>query len=140
MPVSTGRSIRAQILIDPLMRKRNSLRLLQPIGDLLGTPLLSEFAFDQPLITPSPLGRTARLKTALLSLSMSRLSIVTGRTFIPTKLTRNCGGMHPNQIRDGYLTMTRFFQREYFISLRQGQLAISLHVLLLVGLWITKEI
>ena len=27
---------------------------------------------------------------------MSRLSIVTGRTFIPTKLTRNCGGIHPN--------------------------------------------
>ena len=26
----------------------------------------------------------------------SRLSIVTGRIFIPTKLTINCGGIHPN--------------------------------------------
>jgi hypothetical protein len=80
------------------------------------------------------------LKTALLSVSMSSLSIVTGRTFIPTKLTRNCGGMHPNQTGDGDLAMPRFFQREYFISLRHGQLAISLHMLLLVGLWMTKEI
>jgi hypothetical protein len=33
------------------MRKRNTLRLAQPIGDLLGTPLLPQFTFDQPLIT-----------------------------------------------------------------------------------------
>jgi hypothetical protein len=40
MPVSTGQSIRTQILIDPLMRKPNALRLFQPIGDLLGASLL----------------------------------------------------------------------------------------------------
>jgi hypothetical protein len=92
--------------------------------------LLPQFTFDQPLSLSSRLGRTARLKIVLLRLPMRRLSIVTGLTFVPTKLTRNCGGMHSNQIRDGYLTMTRFFQREYFISLSQGPLAISLHMLL----------
>ena len=112
MPVSTGKSIRAQLLIDPLMRKPNTLCPFQPIGDLLGTPLLPQFTFDQLLSASSPLGRTVRVKTALLSLSMSRLSIVTGRTFIPTKLTRNCAGIHPNQIRDGYLTMNRFFNAD----------------------------
>jgi len=40
MPVFTSKSIRAQILIDPLMRKPNTLRLFQPIGDLLGASLL----------------------------------------------------------------------------------------------------
>ena len=89
MPVSTGQSIRTQRLINSLMRKPNALRLLQPIGDLLGAPLLSQFAFDQPLIMPSPLGWTARLKTALLGVSMSRLSIVAGLAFIPTKFARN---------------------------------------------------
>ena len=47
---------------------------LQPIGDLLGTPLLPQLAFDQPFAAHCPLNETTRLKAMTLSLLMRGLA------------------------------------------------------------------
>ena len=60
-------SVRTNMLVDTLMGNRDHLGTSQPIGNLLGAPLMPQFTFDQPTAATRPFEWTTHLGTSLMS-------------------------------------------------------------------------
>ena len=74
------------------------------------------------------------LSHAVLGALVRDLSKVAIGAFIAFQLTRDRRAVHTDHLGNPTGAMAGFVQRRYFVSLRLGQLAIFLHMLLHVGL------
>jgi hypothetical protein len=117
------------------MGNRNRLGAFQPVSNLLGTPLVTQFALDPPTTATRPFERTTHLSPVVLGALVRDLSKVAIGAFIAFQLTRDRRAVHTDHLGNPTGAMAGFVQRRYFVSLRLGQLAIFLHMLLHVGLW-----
>jgi hypothetical protein len=102
-------SVGADMLVNTLMGYRKSFRASEPIRDLLGAPLMTQFTFDQTTATPRPFeGTTAHMRTALLGALMGCLSKITVRAFIAFQFARDRRAVYTDYARNLRGTLSNF--------------------------------
>ena len=80
------------------MGNRNRLGAFQPVSNLLGTPLVTQFALDPPTTATRPFERTTHLSPSVLGALVRDLSKVAIGAFIAFQLTRDRRAVHTDHL------------------------------------------